>query len=90
MFQLTIFLAEAIGKRKNRRHNMFRYNRLLGRMSEMGVTQKRAAQAIGISENSFTNKLKCRSYFNSKEIYELCVLLKIAKEDIGTFFFNTP
>lgn len=69
---------------------MFRYNRLLGRMSEMGLTQKRAAQAIGISENSFTNKLKCRSYSNSKEIYELCVLLKIAKEDIGTFFFNTP
>ena len=69
---------------------MFRYNRLLGRMSERGVTQKRAAQAIGVSENSFTNKLKCRSYFNSKEIYELCVLLRIAKEDIGTFFFNTP
>ena len=69
---------------------MFRYNRLLGRMSEMGVTQKRAAQAIGISENSFTNKLKCRSCLNSKEIYELCVLLRIAKEDIGTFFFNTP
>ncbi len=69
---------------------MFRYNRLLGRMSEMGVTQKKAAQAIGISENAFTNKLKCRSYFNSKEIYELCVLLKIAKGDIGTFFFNTP
>lgn len=69
---------------------MFRYNRLLGRMSEMGLTQKRAAQAIGISENAFTNKLKCRSYFNSKEIYELCVFLKIAKEDIGTFFFNTP
>lgn len=30
---------------------MFRYNRLLGRMAEIGVTQKRAAEAIGKRKN---------------------------------------
>ena len=67
---------------------MFQYNKLLGRMTEKKVIQKRAASALSISENSFTNKIKGRSNFTSEEIATLCDLLDIEKDEIGTYFFT--
>lgn len=67
---------------------MFKYGKLLALMSDKGITQKAAAKELGISENSFTNKVKGRSNFNSEEIAILSDMLSIQLNEIGSYFFN--
>lgn len=67
---------------------MFQFNKLIGLMAENGITQRAAAKKLGISENSFTNKIKCRSNFTSEEIASLCELLYIPSNMIGEYFFT--
>ena len=66
---------------------VFNYKKLLGRIKEYGHTQGSVANLLGISENAFTNKIKCRHYFTSLEIASICNLLGITKEEIGIYFF---
>lgn len=66
---------------------MFKYGKLLALMSDKGITQKVAAKELDISENSFTNKVKGRSNFNSEEIATLSELLSIPLNEIGSYFF---
>ena len=65
---------------------MFDYSRLLGRMKELNITQRIAAGKLGISENSFRNKLKGRTYFTVGEIWALALLLDVT-EDVSGYFF---
>ena len=67
---------------------MFDYSKLLGRMKEKGITQEMAASKIGISANSFRNKIKGRTYFTVGEIWALALLLDVT-EDLGPYFFCT-
>ncbi len=66
----------------------FDFNKLLGRIKEYGYTQAAIAKLLGISENAFTNKIKCRHYFTALEIASICNLLEIVKEEIGKYFFT--
>lgn len=66
----------------------FDFSKLLGRIKEYGYTQASVANILGISENAFTNKIKCRHYFTALEIASICNLLAIVKEEIGIYFFT--
>lgn len=57
-------------------------------MAEKKYSQKAIAEELNISTNSFNNKIKGRSAFNSKEIAAICNLLEIDSTQIGQYFFN--
>lgn len=67
---------------------MFSYNKLFGKMAEKGYNQTKLAKMLGISKNTFTNKVKGKATFNSIEIATLCNVLDISCEDIGEIFFT--
>lgn len=67
---------------------MFDYSKLLGLMVEKNYTQKKLCEVIGISENSFTNKIKGRSNFASDEIVKICNVLGISTKLVGKYFFT--
>lgn len=67
---------------------MFDYSKLLGLMTEKNFTQKKLCEMIGITENSFTNKIKGRSNFDSNEIAKICNVLGISNKLLGKYFFT--
>lgn len=68
---------------------LFKFNKLLGKMTEKGYTQKTMAKELGISENSFTNKIKGHTNFTQLEIISICNKLGISNGQIGSYFFTT-
>jgi transcriptional regulator with XRE-family HTH domain len=65
----------------------FDYSKLLGRMRELGMTQKDVAGKLGINKGTLNSKLKGKGVFNASEIDEISKILDIAKEEIGVYFF---
>lgn len=63
------------------------YNPLLGRIKEMGLTQRECAKMLGISEGQLSRKLSGEFVFRQDEIDGLCNILNIDGQDIGKFFF---
>lgn len=64
------------------------YSKLSGRIKEFGYTQKSLAEAIGISEGQFCQKLSSRYPFKQTEIRKICDLLNIQAAEIGAYFFS--
>ena len=62
------------------------YSKLLGRIKENGHTPKSVAEAIGISESQFCQKLAGNYPFKQSDIQRLCDLLGIGAADIGSYF----
>lgn len=65
----------------------FDYSKLLGRMRELGMTQKDVAGKLGINKGTLNSKLKGKGVFNASEIDDISKILDIAKEEIGVYFF---
>ena len=64
-----------------------KYSKLLGRIRELGFTQKSLAKKMEINPGTLSLKLKGDSVFTASEIDCICKILDIAKEDIGDYFF---
>lgn len=52
--------------------------KLKGKIAERGLTQGELAKAIGISDNSMTNKMSGRRDFTIGEIDRICKVLQIS------------
>lgn len=65
----------------------FNHSKLLGRIKECGFTQEQLAEAIGVSKTTLSSKLNNQFYFTSKEMYAICEVLNIPKDEIGEYFF---
>lgn len=65
----------------------FKYSKLLGRIKECGLTQRKLASEIGINASTLCLKLKNRVCFTADEIERICRTLKIEKVDIPLYFF---
>lgn len=63
------------------------YTKLKNRIKEKGYTQKSLAQAIGLSESHFCQKLNGTFHFTQTDIRNICCVLHISGEDIGEYFF---
>lgn len=61
--------------------------KLKARLVEKGMSQTEAAKAIGISYQSFNNKLRNALEFKASEIEKLCDILDISDKD-AYFFCN--
>ena len=64
------------------------YSKLSGRIKECGYTQKSLAEAAGISEGQFCQKLSGKYAFKQTEIHNICDLLGIEATEIGAYFFS--
>ncbi len=67
---------------------IFDYSALEGRIKEYGYTQKTFASKIRMSPATLSQKLGSSAFFKQKEIVTICRILKIAKKDIGKFFYT--
>ncbi len=66
----------------------YTYNKLKGRIIEMYGTQGKFAEKIGVSKNSISKKLTCKTEFSQKDIVKWSILLNVGKEEYGEYFFN--
>ena len=64
------------------------YRKLLGRIKELGYTQKTLAPLVGISEGQLSQKLQCAYAFKQTEIQRMCEYLDIPPNSIGEYFFS--
>lgn len=69
---------------------MFDYSKLIGRIVEKFGTRKAFAEAVGISENSMSQKLSHKMTITTDDIKLWCQphLLDIPCEQIGVYFFK--
>lgn len=65
----------------------YNYSKLLGRIRECGLTQEQLAKAIGKNKSTVSTKLNGRYPFTTKEIDDICKVLNISNDEIGTYFF---
>lgn len=66
----------------------YRYNKLRGRIVEKYGTQGKFAEALGLSNNSLSNKLNCKIGFSQDDILKWAELLDISSSDFYEYFFN--
>lgn len=64
------------------------YRKLIGRISEQGLTQKQLASLIHLSESHFSQKIQGKYPFKQSEINAICDHLAIDKNEIGDYFFT--
>ncbi len=65
--------------------NLTSTNRLRRKIFEAGMTQTFVAENLGISYQTFFNKLHNKSEFKASEIKQICKILNIADKD--AYFF---
>lgn len=66
----------------------YSYNKLKGRIVEKYGNQDNFAEAIGISSNSLSKKLTCKTGISQKDITLWSDLLDINKKEYGEYFFT--
>ena len=58
-----------------------------GKLAEMSMTQEQLAKQVSMSSATLSAKLTGKSDFNVKEIYKICEVLGISKDNIISYFF---
>lgn len=66
---------------------LYNYDKLKGRMKELGFTQEKLAKEIGISPCSLNLTLNNRRNFRQEEIQKACTVLKLTANQIEPYFF---
>lgn len=64
------------------------YKKLRGKIKEIYGSQKKFADKLGVSENSVSNKLSCKTEFSQSDVEKWAVLLGIRRVDYGEFFYT--
>lgn len=64
------------------------YKKLRARIVEVLGSNKKLAEAIGITETALSLKLNNYNNFTMANISKICKVLKISLKDIGTYFFT--
>jgi len=66
----------------------FDYSKLLGRIKECGYTQEELAEEIGITKTTMSLKLNNKACFTQPEIEKIRKVLRIARDEVGLYFFT--
>lgn len=66
---------------------MYSYSKLKGRIVERYGTQANFARRLGISKNSMSKKLTCKTEFSQSDIIKWAELLGIEKGEYEEYFF---
>lgn len=65
----------------------YTYSKLKGRIVEVFGSQSVFANKLGVSKNSVSRKLNCKTEFSQRDIEEWSKLLNIQLSDYGDYFF---
>lgn len=63
------------------------YSKLLGKIKECGLTQKKLALLIGKNKSTVNDKLNGKGHFTDDEMTLICKVLGIPIRDIHSYFF---
>lgn len=63
-----------------------KFNKLKGKMKEMGLSQKQTSNILGISTQSFNAKINNKTQFTLGEVISLCEILNI--DNPKDYFFT--
>lgn len=66
----------------------YNYRKLRGRIIEKFGSQDNFAKVIGISNNSLSKKLNCKTGFSQSDITNWSKLLEIDSSEYGAYFFT--
>ncbi len=66
----------------------YTYNKLRGRIIELYGSQGKFSNKLGISKNSVSKKMSCKSGFSQSDIVKWSLLLNIDVDDYGKYFFT--
>ena len=66
----------------------YKYRKLRGRIIEIYESQEKFAEILGISRNSLSKKLNCKSGFSQADITKWAELLSIESSQYGEYFFT--
>lgn len=67
----------------------FDYSKLRGRIIEVCGSQAAFAKLMNMSERTLSLKLSCKRAWKQPEICQALEVLKLSKDDIKEFFFET-
>jgi len=66
----------------------YSYKKLRGKIKEIYGSQKKFADKLGVSENSVSNKLSCKTEFSQSDVEKWADFLEIRRVDYGEFFYT--
>ncbi len=66
----------------------YSYRKLRGKIIEVFGSQENFAKKLGISKNSLSKKLNCKSGFSQTDITKWSELLSIHSSEYGAYFFT--
>ncbi|MCI8370915.1 MAG: DUF739 family protein [Lachnospiraceae bacterium] len=66
----------------------YTYNKLRGRIVEMYGNQDAFAEKLGISRNSVSKKMNCKTGFSQSDIVKWSLLLNVKVDEYGEYFFT--
>lgn len=64
------------------------YNKLKGKIVEVFGNQGNFAEKIGLSENSVSRKLNCKTGFSQADMVKWGNILGISQEEYADYFFT--
>ena len=67
---------------------IYNYNKLMGRMKELGYTQESLSKAVGICETTLNLSLNNKRNFKQNEMVKICEFLHIPKNRLAEYFFS--
>ena len=74
--------------RKQPHNHYVNLDKLRGLLAEKKTTYEQCAKAIGISKYQFSRKMTGITQFWIDEVIDLCLFLKLSKEEIYTIFLG--
>ena len=57
-------------------------------IARAGITNRKAAETLGLSEQAFYNKIQGETEFKGSEIKRLANLLGLSLDDVNAIFFD--
>lgn len=66
----------------------YKYNKLRGRIVEKYGSQGSFAETLGLSSNSISRKLNCKTGFSQEDMRTWGNLLGISQNEYGEYFFT--
>lgn len=64
------------------------YRKLIGRIKEKGLSQRKLAEKLHISRCTLSSKLNSKTNWSLTEVQKCCEFLDIMAEDVSEYFFD--
>lgn len=78
-----------VAKQTTKKRVEFDFNKFLGRIRELHITQAEIAEQLGISKSTLNLKINNKGgQFSQEELFKMLEIAKIPDDEIKTYFFT--